>query len=706
MYSHHLGIAALERGEFKTARDYFELNLKEAKETGNRDSEGNAYVNLGNAYRSLGEFKKALEPHQMGLSIFQDTGNRDSEGKTYVNLGSAYLSLGEFKKALELYQMGLSIGKQTGNKKLQGTACVNLGSAYWALGVREKGSDCFRESLKVAKEIENKDLEGKAYERLGDECHSLGDSKNAIEFYQQCLSIAKGTGNKDLEGEADGKLGVTYVWLGDFKNGIEFQKQCLSIAKKTGSKSSQMYAFEDLGHAYWFFGDLSRAEEFLKSSINRMEEIRVLLQEKDEWKISFRNKFKTHHYLWYLQLQQGKIMEALSTAEQGRAQALVDLMKCQFGVQSPRSLSEGLPEGVYTFSGDTSSPTIFIAESDESVNLWLLLKGQKWHFSQQKLSQTLENLTRKLYKQIGVKYGVQCKNRALTQDESDALKTLHDMIIAPLSDWITGNELIIVPDGPSFLIPYAALVDHHSRYLSETLRIRLAPSLTSLRLLTECPEGYHSASGALLVGNPWVETVRIKGFKPFPPLPAGEREVQMIGQILNIEPLTGKNATKDQVLSRLNSVSLVHIAAHGRSGTGEIILSPNNASSKPPKQEDFLLTMADVLNAPLRAKLVVLSCCYSGVGKIQAEGVVGIARAFLGAGARSVVATLWAIDDDATLAFMKKFYEHLIAGQSASKSLSHAMKWMRESEDFKAVKHWAPFVLIGDDVTMDFGQSR
>ena len=437
-----------------------------------------------------------------------------------------------------------------------------------------------------------------------------------------------------------------------------------------------------------------------------MEEIRVLLQEKDQWKISFRNQFKTHHYLWYLQLQQGKIIEALSTAEQGRAQALVDRMKCQFGVQSPRSLSEGLPEEVYCFSGDTSSPTIFIAESDESVNLWLLRKGQKWYFSQQKLSQTLENLTRKLYKQIGVKYGVQCKNRALTQDKSDALKTLHDMIIAPLSDWITGDELIIVPDGPSFLIPYAALADHQSRYLSETLRIRLAPSLTSLWLLTECPEGYHSPTGALLVGNPWVETVRIKGCKPFPPLPAGEREVQMIGQILNIEPLTGKNATKDQVLSRLNSVSLVHIAAHGRSGTGEIILSPNIASSERPKQEDFLLTMADVLNAPLRAKLVVLSCCCSGVGKIQAEGVVGIARAFLGAGARSVVATLWAIDDDATLAFMKKFYEHLVAGQSASKSLSHAMKWMRESEDFKAVKHWAPFVLIGDDVTMDFGQSR
>ena len=84
--------------------------------------------------------------------------------------------------------------------------------------------------------------------------------------------------------------------------------------------------------------------------------------------------------------------------------------------------------------------------------------------------------------------------------------------------------------------------------------------------------------------------------------------------------------------------------------------------------------------------------------------MVGIARAFLGAGARSVIATLWAIDDEATLTFMRHFYEHLVAGQSASKSLHQAMKRMRESEKFNDVKHWAPFVLIGDDVTLNFGQ--
>ena len=343
-----------------------------------------------------------------------------------------------------------------------------------------------------------------------------------------------------------------------------------------------------------------------------------------------------------------------------------------------------------------------------------------------KVNDTLKDMTDRAYKQIRATKPARCEDRSLddtggetnenlsdrgrdekeftpSQAEVDALRELYDVVIAPISHLIKDEELILVPDGSSFLIPYAALLDQNSRYLSETLRIRLAPSLTSLSLLSECPEERHSTSGALLVGNPWTETVRFKG-KQIKQLPGAEEEVKMIGEILNVEPLTGKNATKDQVLSRLNSVSLVHIAAHGSAERGEILLSPNLGCSEPPEDKDFLLTMTDVLNAKLDAKLVVLSCCHSGRGEIKAEGVVGIARAFLGAGARSVIASLWAIDDEATLAFMRHFYKHLVKGQSASKSLHEAMKMMRESDDFNAVKYWAPFMLIGDDVTLNFDQ--
>ena len=374
-----------------------------------------------------------------------------------------------------------------------------------------------------------------------------------------------------------------------------------------------------------------------------------------------------------------------------------------------------------------SSPTTFLAEVAETVNLWVILDEHEGQFMRRKINCTLKYLNDKAYKQIGVEIGVKCEDRTLgnpakdeaieklshgdTDDilslpsEGDALKELFDAVIAPISHLIKGDELIIVPEGSSFFIPYAALVDQNSRYLSETLRIRLAPSLTSLSLLTECPNGRHSTSGALLVGDPWTETVRFKG-KKIQQLPGAEKEVKMIGKILNVEPLHGKKAAKKQVLCQLNSVSLVHIAADGCAETGEIILSPNLACSEQPKEEDFVLTMEDVLNSKLNAKLVVLSCCHSGRGKIKAEGVVGMARAFLGAGARSVIASLWAIDDEATLEFMRHFYDSLVNGKSASKSLHEAMKWMRESDDFNAMKYWAPFVLIGDDVTFNFNQKR
>ena len=118
------------------------------------------------------------------------------------------------------------------------------------------------------------------------------------------------------------------------------------------------------------------------------------------------------------------------------------------------------------------------------------------------------------------------------------------------------------------------------------------------------------------------------------------------------------------------------------------------------------MKIADVQAVRLRARLVVLSCCHRAQGKVTAEGVVGIVRAFLGAGARSVLVSLWAIDDEATMVFMKNFYKYLKDGCSASVALNQAMRYLRESEKFCAVKYWAPFVLIGDDVTIHFDENH
>ena len=695
-------------GNYEKAIEFHQRSLSIAKEIGEKGSEGAAYTNLGNAYHSLGDYKKAIEFHQQSLSIAKEIGEKGSKAAAYTNLGSVYHSLADYQKAIKFHQQSLIIAKETGEKGTEVKAYTNLGCAYDSLGDYVKAIEFHQQSLSIAKEIGEKGSKAAAYTNLGSVYHSLADYQKAIKFHQQSLIIAKETGEKGTEVKAYTNLGCVYDSLGDYEKAIEFHQQSLSIAKEIGDKDVEQKTYTSLGRSFQKHHDFPKAEECYESSIKLFEEMRFLLQEKDEWKISFRDQLETYSYLWIVQLLQDKTKEALLTAERGRAQALGDLMESQYGGKSTLSSSKEQMERITNISSLISIPTTFLVEAFESLHFWVLQKGQEWQYMYKELSYTLKYMTDKAYKQIGhtgVRYDIGTEEREFTssQAEVDALRELYDMVIAPISHLIKDEELIIVPDGSSFLVPYAALLDQNSRYLSETLRIRLAPSLKSLSLLSECPEGRHCTSGALLVGNPWTETVRFKG-KQITQLPGAEEEVRMIGEILNVEPLIGKNATKDQVLRRLNSVSLVHIAAHGSAERGEILLSPNLGSSKRPKEKDYLLTMTDVLNAKLDAKLVVLSYPHSGRGNVKAEGVVGIARAFLGAGARSVIASLWAIDDEAFLTFMRHFYKHLVKGQSASKSLHEAMKMMRESDDFNAVKYWAPFILIGDDVTLNFDQ--
>ena len=273
-------------------------------------------------------------------------------------------------------------------------------------------------------------------------------------------------------------------------------------------------------------------------------------------------------------------------------------------------------------------------------------------------------------------------------------KPFYDAIIDPIVDMLgpQDDELVIVPDGALCFTPWAAVI--------ESIRIRTVPSLTSYQLILSAPEGHHKRKGALLVGNPCLSQLK----NPEPALPCAQEEVEMIASILNTRALVGRQATKAEVMKRMSSVGLIHIAAHGNKDTGEIALSPNPGwTSNFPHKKDYLLKMSDVQEANLRARLVVLSCCHSGRGRIsKGEGVVGIARAFLAAGARSVLVALWAIDDEATMVFMKSFYQHLKEGKTASAAVQESVKFLRESKDYSEMKYWAPFQLIGDNVKIEF----
>ena len=175
------------------------------------------------------------------------------------------------------------------------------------------------------------------------------------------------------------------------------------------------------------------------------------------------------------------------------------------------------------------------------------------------------------------------------------------MLISPVSDLLDDPEIIIVPDRGLYRVPFPALLNECGKYLSETFRIRIAPSLTTLKLIQDSPADYHSQTGALVVGGPDVGEVIYRGSVNgnFKPLPGARKEAEMIGQLLGVEPLIGQHATKQAVLDRIGSVSLIHVAAHGNAERGEIALAPPGSTIRIPQEDEYLLKMSDISRAQL-----------------------------------------------------------------------------------------------------------
>ena len=756
-----LGLAHDNLGQFKAAMDFFELQLQIAQDLGDKILEISSCCNLGNTCLHLGNFKQALDYHTQQLNSVKESGYRRGEGVAYGCLGNVYYKLGFLKNAIENHERQLEIVKEHGDKEEEARVYGNLGNDYRSLGNLQKAKHYYERNLKIAKEIKAKAVEVGVYAHLGIVYRNMKDFEKAIENHNKNLEICKKMGDRPGEGRAYGNLGLAYTDLGDLEKALEYNKLCLEVAKEVEDKACEGYAYGNIGKTYFAQGDCERALQYhecqrkiaievgdeigqaianfnvgsvfekmdslckalhyIESSVKILNDMRTRLLSNDEWKIGLRDVHKmVYAGLWRVLIDQDKITEGLVAAEQGRAQALKDLMESNYGLKTAngrRTTQEMSKDDILSC---ISSVVVFTATYSHLNCHWVL---QKESVCLRKLSieYDVQSMLEVAREKIGVRDGAQCEDRSLdrlrnNEEESEGcvqrrpaalpnqdnpFRTLYELTISPIIDLIHGDELIVVPEGPLWLAPYAAFMDPNSRYLSESFRIRFIPSLLSLKIILDCPADYHAKNGALLVGDPWVEEVKLKQ------LPCARREVELIAEILHTTPLTGKEATKAEVLKQLSNVALVHIAAHGRMETGEIALSPNpTRASEKPSDEDFLLTMSDVLNIRLRARLVVLSCCHSGRGEIKAEGVVGIARAFLGAGARSVLVSLWAIDDKATLEFMKYFYQHLVEGESASKSLNQAMKFMRESDEFSDVKYWAPFVLIGDDVTLEFPGSH
>jgi CHAT domain-containing protein len=184
-------------------------------------------------------------------------------------------------------------------------------------------------------------------------------------------------------------------------------------------------------------------------------------------------------------------------------------------------------------------------------------------------------------------------------------------------------------------------------------------------------------------------------------LPASRDEVLAIGKISGHDPelLLGQRATESEFKSLpLADFRVIHLAVHAASDPQYPDRSALVLGTDPKTKDDGLLQVREIARLPLRADLVTLSACETGVGTTEGEaGVVGLEQAFLVAGARAVVASLWNVEDRSTTTLMTAFYEHLAQHEDKALALAHAKQDILERYgDDVAPYYWAGFVIVGE----------
>ncbi|XP_078370445.1 uncharacterized protein LOC144654214 isoform X2 [Oculina patagonica] len=740
----NLGTVCEHIGDYDTAYKYFKKALEINIRTGHSEGITAAYDHLGLVCQHRGEYVEAVKFCQKALATAKEIGNRGREAGILSSLGNIQKMIGESEKAKTFYEEALQISKEIGDIRQEAAMNSILGTVYQSLGDMTKAKTFLEKSLAITKRIESKYQEGSVIGNLGTLHTSMGEYAKARKCYEQALEIARQTADIKGEMKINSKLGSLHLSQKKFQKALEFFKTALQICEQMGDVHGKSMAYCNIAVVYMVSQDNPKALSYLSASIKNLEEMRISIGESEQFKMGFADKNDAPYRLMVIVLLKLKCVNtALSISELARARSLAEVMATQYSCQHLRGFDPIQWTDFENFILKKACICLTFCFVHERLFCWILrfgrevmLKelvtstGHKTASQDVPVQSWIDTLASQGIRMFSDLVGEHCEDRSLNvlhgplasnsqveenlatcrlieedgDDESSRgreqspLKLLHNMLIAPVADYLVGSEIVIVPDRSLYKVPFAALMDESGEYLSEKFIIRHAPSLTTLKLIQDSPADYHSDTGALVVGDPDVGTVRFQGRKAYiSRLPFANQEVEMIGQMLHVQTLTGKQATKEAVLQSIHSVGLVHIAAHGDADRGDIALAPTNH-----EKDDFLLTMSDISKVRLRAKLVVLSCCHSGCGQIKAEGVVGIARAFLGSGARSVLVSLWAVDDKATMQFMKQFYEHLVRGKSAGESLHETMKWMRGNSQYREVRKWAPFMLIGDDVSFDF----
>ena len=313
--------------------------------------------------------------------------------------------------------------------------------------------------------------------------------------------------------------------------------------------------------------------------------------------------------------------------------------------------------------------------------------------------------------------------RAKTSD-AEVSRHLYEVLLKPIPEISNSERILVAPDGILNLLPFEALRDDRGQYLLKSRTISYVPSGTILDMLRrgQLPSApkpllavgdvaYENQGGASKrLPTPTSVRGRIeRGLADLSgialnDLPQTREEVEEIGKIVGPDAviLLAKDATETAFKKEpLDQFRVLHLAVHGFADTQYPERSALVLGADPKSGDDGLLQVREIIRLHLNAEMTTLSACDTGVGKLQGqEGISNLVEAFLVAGSKSVVASLWSADDTSASALMERFYQRLAQGESTSSALRNAkLDLLAKYGDQLSPFYWAAFITVGETST-------
>ena len=699
----------------------------------NRSVNARTYFNLGQSYQDLGNNPLAIQNFKHAAKIYRELKDTQKELRALNQLGKIYIQLSDYQRASDIQKRAFSIMGE-----LSGTPEADEMLSQISI-VQERfnrpGFALVLHQINLLNRRNQGDRQGEALalSQLGRFHLSLGILDKALNYYQQSLNLLQKL--EDPQGIATilNAIGSIYSSQNQLTQGLPYIEQALEIHKQQADPTGIAIALNNLGWTHEQLGDLPKAEKILKKTISLHRQNRQ--DNLNEHQVSlFEEQARTYRILQRVLVAQGKSDEALVIAEQSRAQAFANLLNRQHQIQksaptkplSLKQIQQTAQEQQATivhysliqdsFRQDNLNPT-----TESELYIWVISPEGEIQFEtvdlralQEKYQTSLATLLASSRDAIAGRGNTTRAKVALTPRKSDTsrqtqnLKQLHQLLIEPIASYLPTDEtqpVILIPHEALLLTPFPALLDHNNAPLIQHHTLLSAPSVQILRETHAITRSRPTSEAPpLIVGNPKMPKVFSADWQSLEsllPLPGAAIEANTIAKLLQTQAFSGAEATEKNIIAKMPTASLIHLATHGiideqRGLNSAIALAPEPGQPEVNArgQLNGMLTAEEILGLNLSAEMAVLSACDTGSGRITGDGVIGLSRAFIAAGVPNVLVSLWAVPDAPTADLMMEFYHNLQKkklnkAQALRQAMLTTMKYHPDPKD------WAAFTLIG-----------